>query len=797
MYKAVLIVGAGHKIKKDIRALYRRKGYLLIGNGKDELSTLDFKDLQNNIGPDTRIDIWSHGSAENGQHKVEDAVTTKTFFTKLAKYSSGQAMHVHLHSCYAGAASPDVSVLPVGSVLVCHSEGKTTLADLNKKTILQSNQDVSTVTAVEDFSRRLLLNMKQTVTLSIKADDGSIFEHTIRLPKHLLYEPSEIIRYFTTERDEFLNKYNEFTAKHRSMPELDSSHMPDLTTQDAMEWRRDNFFYLVATGDKKLLEAINRKKNFSDCINDTLSTGSTALILAAKDGHDEIISALASIQDMNPNLVDKIGWTALMWAAENGQTEAISALASIKDIDPNIVDKEGWTALMFMADYGDYESVRALASIARLDPNIANKEGWTALMYASYNGYVETIRALTSIQGIDPNLVDKDGRTALMHTARQKFFSADISVLLLEAGADVNVVDKDGKTALMCAVKSNEYSNVEQLLKAGAGINVVDKDGKTALDYAREMSTDKLLVAAIAKAKESENAKNPEEAQVVFPPVDLESSVASSNMRNLPQQQAIGQIPASPERPQITKGNTNENAERTNPQNEAPFVPQVVMPDAATQAQLAVALFGLGKKVFSALRGFKMRNFGPIEDKEKVRNTKKELKRKLSEAKKILKTVSDPLNSACNAKRNEVNALYERKSKNKDKNKNKQLEEEYEKVRSEYTAIKDLNDKVFDAQYELEKLEAEVGGLKSNMRTGYLKEITDNIGSLHTASLAVQKSALQYVEQSGTGASLLEPTRATSHSQDTYASRFTQGLSHQERLAAQAKPALPPSGLAH
>ena len=86
-------------------------------------------------------------------------------------------------------------------------------------------------------------------------------------------------------------------------------------------------------------------------VNAVTPYGDTALILAAENGHKEIVSALLSHGGIDVNAATSKGSTALMSAAYNGHTGIVSALLSCEGIDINAVTSNGDTALMSAA-YG-------------------------------------------------------------------------------------------------------------------------------------------------------------------------------------------------------------------------------------------------------------------------------------------------------------------------------------------------------------------------------------------------------------------------------------------------------------
>lgn len=76
-----------------------------------------------------------------------------------------------------------------------------------------------------------------------------------------------------------------------------------------------------------------------------MSLTNAAFIVAAKNGHIDIVRRhLTGRIDVN-KADTKYDMTALMWAATNGHTEIVRALLTAPGIDVNKADDDGLTAL--------------------------------------------------------------------------------------------------------------------------------------------------------------------------------------------------------------------------------------------------------------------------------------------------------------------------------------------------------------------------------------------------------------------------------------------------------------------
>ena len=255
------------------------------------------------------------------------------------------------------------------------------------------------------------------------------------------------------------------------------------------------------------------------------SNGRTALMLASKAGHEEIIETLlsaganSSCQDheqtavgtdtvslphtdidqestilmaakkdqtavgnhynANPNKEDSNGLTALCHASQGGHSKVVQILLK-GGADPNTQKKNGSTALMY-ACRNDHSEVVQILLKGGADPNIQKKDGWTALMSACKNGHSEVVEILLK-GGADPNIQEKDGWTALMSASQNGH--SEVVQILLKGGADANIQKKNGATALMYASQYGHSAVVQILLKGGADPNIQKESGSTAMVYA-------------------------------------------------------------------------------------------------------------------------------------------------------------------------------------------------------------------------------------------------------------------------------------------------------------------------
>lgn len=200
-------------------------------------------------------------------------------------------------------------------------------------------------------------------------------------------------------------------------------------------------------------------------------SGKTALMVAAQNGHSEVIQALIR-RKANVNLKHYSDLTALMLAAGAGHTEAVKELLAA-GANPN--------AIGFYFHYGDFtpmsfaihsESKNKLKVVdaliaggAEVNPKRAIN---TPLMVAIENDDPDMIEALVK-RGAEVNARGPSDTTPLMLAAMGG--TPQVVQALLEAGADVNLRDKEGRTALVFAERETglwKDEILELLKRAGA-----------------------------------------------------------------------------------------------------------------------------------------------------------------------------------------------------------------------------------------------------------------------------------------------------------------------------------------
>lgn len=254
--------------------------------------------------------------------------------------------------------------------------------------------------------------------------------------------------------------------------------------------------------------------------------GMTALLVAARDGQRDAVSALLDAGGDINQTSDTDHATALILALINGHYDLAQFLLE-HGADPKLTTSDGVSPLFALIDvqwapHTWYpQPVTANEHVSYLDlakellkhgddPNaaiakrlwfrsFANDETWfdvegsTPFLRAALAGDLAAMRLLVE-HGADPNLGAKSDDTPLMAaagigwaaywTSNAPTARIDAVKFCLDHGAKVNAKDAKGYTALHGAAFRGDNETVKYLISAGADIHAATKDGDTVADFA-------------------------------------------------------------------------------------------------------------------------------------------------------------------------------------------------------------------------------------------------------------------------------------------------------------------------
>lgn len=131
---------------------------------------------------------------------------------------------------------------------------------------------------------------------------------------------------------------------------------------------------------------------FGARVNDKSNLDKTPLVVAAKNGHVEMVKVLVEL-GADANDKGRTGRTTLHIAAEEGQVEVVRLLIGELGVDVHAKDKKGETPLHFAAKCGHAGVVRALLELGA-DAGSKDLYGRTAQVLAEQNKRQDVLKVL-------------------------------------------------------------------------------------------------------------------------------------------------------------------------------------------------------------------------------------------------------------------------------------------------------------------------------------------------------------------------------------------------------------------
>ncbi|HUS28515.1 MAG TPA: ankyrin repeat domain-containing protein [Kofleriaceae bacterium] len=232
--------------------------------------------------------------------------------------------------------------------------------------------------------------------------------------------------------------------------------------------------------------------------NPKVYDGATPLVLALEYGQDDTAKLLL---DRGASVAGKLGTSALVLAARGGFDDIVDRLVTAK------VSPKGTLALQAAARYGHVSTIKRLVKAGAVvrDKDTGDHD-YTPFIVACQENQLAAARALLDA-GANVNDVDADGTPALhwavfgerpdeVHEYREMgkphdtywipHKDAPLVKLLLGKGAKREAVDADGNTALHKAAMLDVAAAAKVLLAAGANRAKKNAEGQTAYELAKD-----------------------------------------------------------------------------------------------------------------------------------------------------------------------------------------------------------------------------------------------------------------------------------------------------------------------
>ncbi|KLP00119.1 heterokaryon incompatibility protein [Fusarium fujikuroi] len=208
--------------------------------------------------------------------------------------------------------------------------------------------------------------------------------------------------------------------------------------------------------------------------------GQTALILAAENGHEDIVNFLVD-QNANADITGYDGKKAWQKAVDKGHASVVETLLS-KTISP-VRDRQAVNEALLLASRRGWGDLVGVLLKQEVDLTFQSKgEELTALHMAAMNGHQEVLSKLTA-KGVEIVIKDLNGRTALFLATEQGFPSI-VRLLLERMEIKSDLEAWMGKESLLFAAGKGYDEIVDLLLKSGVDCNATDESDKSAMALA-------------------------------------------------------------------------------------------------------------------------------------------------------------------------------------------------------------------------------------------------------------------------------------------------------------------------
>lgn len=214
----------------------------------------------------------------------------------------------------------------------------------------------------------------------------------------------------------------------------------------------------------------------------TNNQGCTALSLAAKKGHCDIVRQLIAA-GASPGYPDTAGYCPLVHAARNGYINIVAYLLACdwnSELENEVQLREAAQQALVAAAHQDYtEIVEYLLDMAEVEVDLPDTiTGETALTTAVTSGCLDVCSILIA-RGASLSVLNKKNLAPLHLAVKEGHWA--IAEKLLQHQAPIEQTDGGGKTPLIYAAAEGYVGLIELLLDKGANIHHEDNEGLTAL----------------------------------------------------------------------------------------------------------------------------------------------------------------------------------------------------------------------------------------------------------------------------------------------------------------------------
>ncbi|HVU16745.1 MAG TPA: TonB family protein [Candidatus Didemnitutus sp.] len=268
----------------------------------------------------------------------------------------------------------------------------------------------------------------------------------------------------------------------RSLAELLRTH-PAIAK--AKSYNSASLLHFAALMDRPwavpMLEAAGVELNGED------DSGDTPLVIAARMGRDDFVTALtsagASRREGSPMVV----------AARFGHTNVVRALLAAK-VGINLTDETHKSAVDAAID-GDYGDIVELLASKGADENLERVQAARVLLSKAQHGQTRSVRYLIA-RGVEPDVKEQNLSPVLLAASQG---DAETVACLVKAKVNVNYVGQNGLTPLLAAGRAGSVATIEILWQAGGNPHARTKSDHSLLECAAESGNAEALEYLIAR----------------------------------------------------------------------------------------------------------------------------------------------------------------------------------------------------------------------------------------------------------------------------------------------------------
>ena len=207
---------------------------------------------------------------------------------------------------------------------------------------------------------------------------------------------------------ELLSEYEDHISAVSLLEQvLDPSNIGAIDTPLRFSGMHCASFFGIVELVTELINSKGYKINQQDCV------GSTPLVWAAKNGHEEVVNLLLEQENADPDRPDIDDRTPLGWAALNGHERVVKLLLEQENVDPNLQDKHHATPLGWAAISGHDRVVKLLLEQENIEPDRADINDRTPLGGAANKGHEGVVKLLLELENVNPNHPDNNNLTPL------------------------------------------------------------------------------------------------------------------------------------------------------------------------------------------------------------------------------------------------------------------------------------------------------------------------------------------------------------------------------------------------